>query len=71
MIFNDYGIRLENDRGYTEWSWDKFSNYFESPNFIHLYFNSRSFFLVPKEAINEEGIMSEIRFVLSQKIKKK
>jgi hypothetical protein len=71
MIFGEHGIRLENERGFTEWSWDKFSNYFESPNFIHLYFNSRSFFLIPKAAAEDEGNIDEIRVLLNNRIKKK
>ena len=59
MIFGEHGIRLENERGFTEWEWKKFSNYFESPNFIHLYFNSRAFFLVPKMAAEDEGNITE------------
>jgi hypothetical protein len=70
MIFGEHGVRLENERGFTEWHWNKFTNYFESPNFIHLYFNSRSFFLVPKLAAHEEGNLDQIRSLLNQKIKK-
>lgn len=71
MIFGEHGIRLENDRGFTEWSWEKITNYFESPNFIHLYFDSRSFFLIPKQAAEEEGKLDEIRMLLNRKIKRK
>ncbi|TKK70248.1 YcxB family protein [Ilyomonas limi] len=44
-------VRLQNKRGYVEWSWNKFTHYFESPNFFHLYFSPKSFFLLPKECI--------------------
>jgi len=71
MFFNDNGVRLENERGFTQWDWNKFSAYFETPNFIHLYFDSRSFFLVPKAAAEKEGNLSEIRELLKNKIKKK
>ena len=71
MIFGEHGIRLENENGFTEWGWHKFSTYFESPNFIHLYFNSRSFFLVPKLEAVEEGKLDEIRLLLNRKIKRK
>lgn len=70
MIFGEHGIRLENENGFTEWGYEKFSTYYESPNFIHLYFNSRSFFLVPKEAADEEGKLDELRLILKRKIKK-
>lgn len=71
MIFGEHGIRLENERGFTEWGWNKFSNYYESPHFIHLYFDTKSFFLVPKLAAQEEGNINEIRLLLNRKIKKK
>jgi len=71
MTFGDYNVRLENERGYNEWNWDKFSSYMESPHFIHLYFDSKSFFLVPKAAVDKDGDIDELRRLLFQKIKKK
>jgi hypothetical protein len=41
----------------------------ESPHFFHLYFDSRSFFIVPKEAFLEQEIPMA-RKVLAEKIKK-
>lgn len=71
LNFRESGVLLENDRGFMEWPWKKFSNYFETPHFIHLYFDSRSFFLVPKAAINNEADMSELRVLLNRKIQRK
>ncbi len=70
MIFSDDDVRIENERGYTEWNWNQFSTYIESPLFIHLYFNSRSFFLVPKEAVTDFGDMVSLCKLLEEKIKK-
>jgi hypothetical protein len=70
MIFGENGIRLEHERGYTLWAWNRFTNYFESPHFIHLYFDSRSFFLIPKQSAEEEGKIADIRDLLRRKIKK-
>ena len=70
MFFSETGIRLENDRGYTEWGWNKFSTYFETPHFIHLYFDSRSFFLIPKAAAEQKDNLNDIRELLKRKIKK-
>jgi hypothetical protein len=70
MTFNENGVRLENERGFTEWDWTKFSNYFESPHFIHLYFNSRAFFLVPKVAADDADNLGLIRELLNRKIKR-
>ena len=32
-------IALENNKGRVEWEWYRFSNYFETPYFFHLYFS--------------------------------
>ena len=66
--FNEENIQLENERGYSVWEWNKFSRYFESPHFFHLYFDEKSFFIVPKENMNE-AMMHDIRALLQKKIK--
>jgi hypothetical protein len=71
MTFGEHRVRVENERGFTEWTWDKFSSYIESPNFIHLYFDSKSFFLVPKSAIEKVGSLNDLRQLLKEKIKSK
>lgn len=71
MTFSDQRVLLENERGYTEWSWNKFSSYIESPHFIHLYFDSKSFFLVPKAAVEKTGDLHSLRKLLSEKIVKR
>ena len=50
MNFNEEGVELQNDLGSKTWSWKLFSKFLESPYFFHLYFDTRSFFLVPKDA---------------------
>lgn len=67
MDFNEQEVRLENERGYTNWPWPKFSRFFESPHFFHLYFDSKSFFLVPKEGMGEE-FRHELRGLFKNKI---
>lgn len=71
MTFGEYSVRLESERGATEWNWEKFSSYIESPHFIHLYFDSKSFFLVPKNAVEKEGNLDSLRKLLKQKIVKR
>lgn len=46
----DESFSIENERGARSWPWNEFSTWMESPHFFHLYFNSRSFFIIPKEA---------------------
>ena len=71
MTFADQRVLLENERGYTEWNWSKFSSYIESPHFIHLYFDSKSFFLVPKAAVEKTGNLDALRQLLREKIVKR
>lgn len=71
MTFGEHRVRVENERGFTEWTWDEFSSYTESPYFIHLYFDSKSFFLVPKSAIEKVGDLNDLRRLLKEKIKPK
>lgn len=65
--FNEPGIRLETERGYVDWNWNKFSHFFESPHFFHLYFDAKSFFLVPKENMGDE-FTHELRGLLNGKM---
>jgi cellulose synthase/poly-beta-1,6-N-acetylglucosamine synthase-like glycosyltransferase len=66
---NEREVRVENDKNYVLWNWTDFNKYFESPHFFHLYFNERSFFLLPKENISEVS-RKELRQMFQQKIKK-
>lgn len=71
MTFGEHRVRVENERGYTEWNWAKFTSYVESPHFFHLYFDSRSFFLVPKAAVEKDGNLDDLRRLLHERIGKK
>jgi signal transduction histidine kinase len=71
MTFSEHFVRLENERGHNEWTWNNFSHYIESPHFIHLYFDTKSFFLVPKEAVEKGGHLNDMRRLLQEKIVKK
>ena len=67
--FNDTAVVLENERGEMIWHWDKFTKYFESPHFFHLYFDAKSFFIVPKDNMGEE-FRHDLRGLLHKKIVK-
>jgi len=69
-ILADNEFRIENERGGRSWGWNEFSTWIESPHFFHLYFNSRSFFIVPKEAFEGDEV-HEARKILRVKIEKK
>lgn len=68
VSFEDQHMFLENERGSKSWPWKDFSTMLESPHFFHLYFNTRSFFLIPKDAFENYDLL-EIRRFLKEKIK--
>ncbi len=70
MQFQDDEVVLENKRGVKAWSWNLFSTFLESPHFFHLYFDSRSFFLVPKDAFKDSDEVHQARQLIKAKIKK-
>jgi len=69
-ILGDESFRIENERGGRSWNWSEFSSWIESPHFYHLYFNSRSFFIVPKDAFEGDDV-HEARKIFRAKIVKK
>ncbi len=71
MDFNDEAVILETERGQKGWPWERFSNFLESPYFFHLYFDARSFFLVPKDAFQGLVELQEAREMMKTKIRKR
>ncbi|MEO6583187.1 MAG: YcxB family protein [Ferruginibacter sp.] len=69
VTFGKTEFGIENERGGRSWPWSAFSTWIESPHFFHLYFNSRSFFIVPKDAF-EGDQEHEARNILKQHINK-
>ena len=70
MDLNEQDVVLQTERGSHAWQWREFSSFLESPHFFHLYFNSRSFFLVPKDAFKELDTLQQARALLKEKLKK-
>ena len=70
MVFEDDGFSLGNERGSRSWPWKALSNFLESPHFFHLYFDSRSFFLVPKSGLKTNEDIFNLRQILKNKIEK-
>jgi hypothetical protein len=71
MHFTEDSVVLETERGSKGWPWTKFSHFVESPYFFHLYFDARSFFLVPKDSFKDITELQETRQLLREKIPKK
>ncbi len=68
--FNNNGLLLETPQGNANWEWQRFTSYFESPNFFHFYFGPKSFFLIPKDNTTED-MRHEIRQLLRQHLAEK
>ena len=67
-FFNNEFI-LEHEKGRRSWDYSALSDFKETPFFFHLYFDSRSFLLVPKDAFESLEGMQELRELLRQKVK--
>jgi YcxB-like protein len=68
MNINDHEVILQTELGSHTWAWKEFSSFLESPFFFHLYFTSRSFFLVPKDAFPDLESLQETRNLLKRKL---
>jgi len=66
----DQHFFITNKVGGRSWAWREFSNYLETPHFFHLYFDSRSFFLLPKSAFAGSDELHQARELFRNNIKK-
>lgn len=71
MHFETDGFSLQHEKGFRSWQWNALSNFIESPHFFHLYFDNRSFFLVPKSGCRDKDEVYELRKLLKEKVRKK
>lgn len=70
MTFDTDTFSVGNERGSRSWPWKSVSTFLETPNFFHLYFDSRSFFLVPKNSFPDTDEIYRMRQLLKEKVKK-
>lgn len=66
---DDNALKVESERGSKCFNWQDFFSWMESPHFFHVYFSATSFFLIPKEAF-EEDFEHDARNYFKEKIKK-
>ena len=71
MDFEEEGFTLNHEKGKRSFAWNSLSSFIESPHFFHLYFDSRSFFLVPKSGCRGKDEIFELRNILKDKVRKK
>lgn len=70
MTFEEEGFALIHEKGSRSWPWEALSTFLETPHFFHLYFDSRSFFLVPKSGCRDKDEVYELRQLLKAKVRK-
>jgi YcxB-like protein len=70
MDFEENGFTLRHEKGAKDWPWTALKHYVESPHFFHLYFDNRSFFLVPKSGCKDSDEVHELRLLIKSKVKK-
>ena len=68
MDITEDEVVLRTEKGQKSWPWKVFSKFVESPYFFHLYFDARSFFLVPTDAFSNLEERQEVRRLLREKI---
>ena len=71
MNLDEREVVLQTDRGEQIWEWKDFSSFRETLFFFHLYFDSRSFFLVPKDAFKDITEVQAARELFRTRISKK
>ena len=69
LTLEDQGILLETKKGSQRWNWDNFSAFKETAYFFHLYFDARSFFLIPKDSFKDITDIQAARELLKGNIK--
>jgi hypothetical protein len=69
MSFEQEGFTLKHEKGARSWPWNALRTFIETPHFFHLYFDSRSFFLVPKSGCKTTEEVYELRQLLKNKVK--
>lgn len=68
MNFEEQSFSVGNERGSRSWPWKAVKTFLETPYFFHLYFDSRSFFLVPKDGFSNTDEVYQMRQLLKEKV---
>lgn len=69
MYFDENDFTLEHKKGKRSWPYTTLHTFKETPHFFHLYFDTRSFLLIPKGAFDSVAQMQQLRALLKNKIK--
>lgn len=69
MSFEEDQFSLIHENGRRSWGWNALNKFIESPHFFHLYFDARSFLLVPKSGMKDKDEVHELRQLLKERIR--
>lgn len=68
MYFNEDDFTLEHEKGRRNWPYRALKFFKETPKFFLLYFDERSFLLVPKDGLKSILDVSKLRELLKTKV---
>lgn len=71
VSLNENHMSINTEKGSNQLAWREFSNFLETPGFFHLYFNNRSFFLLPKDSFASSDDIHWARQIMKSRIGKK
>jgi hypothetical protein len=69
VIIDEGHLFIETSNGRKSWAWREFDSFIETPGFFHLYFDNKSFLLIPKDVFQDDNQMSNARHLFQEKIK--
>lgn len=69
VLIEENHFFIETEQGKKSWAWREFHAYFETPGFFHLYFDNKTFFLVPKDAFQTQEELDRARSIFRSSIK--
>lgn len=69
VLIEENHFFIETEQGKKSWAWREFHAYFETPGFFHLYFDNKTFFLVPKDALQTQEELDRARSIFRSSIK--
>lgn len=55
LHWDEQAFTIRQGQASRSWNWNEVQSWLESPHFFHIYFNPRSFFLIPRAAFEGEG----------------
>jgi magnesium-transporting ATPase (P-type) len=70
VVISEQHFFIETPQRNKSWAWREFSSFYETPGFFHLYFDTRTFFLIPKNAFQDQESLDEARKLMKQGIAK-